>query len=261
MIKLCLAGGLGRMGRMIASLAQEETDIKILSVWEGAAVVSQVSDYAAATGYSKNPVTVTTEGARAVERSDVVIDFATSAVFDEIVKACDDFSKPLVTGTTAIPDKEARLKSLATKVAVVSSPNMAVGVNVLFGVCEMLGSVMGASSDIEIVESHHRTKKDVPSGTALEIGRILGDVTGKEVVVGRPAGSAERGGEIVIHSLRVGDVAGKHTVGFSPEGETLEITHTARSRACFAAGALRAARFAAASSPGLFSMRDVLNLK
>jgi 4-hydroxy-tetrahydrodipicolinate reductase len=191
----------------------------------------------------------------------VVVDFATNTVFDEIVKVCGDLSKPLVTGTTAISDKDAKLKPLAGRVAVVSAPNMAVGMNVLFGICEKLGLVMGKASDIEIVESHHRTKKDVPSGTALEIGRILGESTGKRIVVGRPAESGERGDEIVIHSLRVGDVAGTHTVGFSPEGESLEITHTARSRACFAAGALRAARFAAASPPGLYSMRDVLGLK
>jgi 4-hydroxy-tetrahydrodipicolinate reductase len=249
------------MGRMIASLASAEADIKIASVWESPDAIAQASDYATATGYSKNPVELTADGARAAELADVVVDFATAAVFDEIVKVCESLARPLVTGTTAIPGKDQKVKPLAGKAAVVSAPNMAVGMNVLFGLCETLARVMGKTSDIEIVESHHRTKKDVPSGTALEIGRILGESTGKKVVVGRSAESVKRGDEIVIHSLRVGDVAGTHTVGFSPEGESLEITHTARSRACFAAGALRAARFAAATPPGLYSMRDVLGLK
>jgi 4-hydroxy-tetrahydrodipicolinate reductase len=261
MLKLCLVGGLGRMGRAIASASEREAGIEIVSVWEDGAAISRVSDYGAATGYLKNRVTMSSDGAEAVALSDVVVDFAASAVFDKIVKVCERLSKPLVTGTTAIPDKEARLESLAAKAAVVSAPNMAVGVNVLFGLCETLGRVMGRSSDIDIVESHHRTKKDAPSGTALEVGRILGKMTGKKIVVGLPAGGAGRGDEIVIHSIRAGDVTGRHTVGLSPEGETLEITHTARSRGCFAAGALRAAVFAASSPPGLYSMRDVLNLK
>jgi 4-hydroxy-tetrahydrodipicolinate reductase len=261
MLKVCLAGGLGRMGKTIAALAAKETDVEVVSAWESPQVVSQVADYGAATGYSKSPVILSSDGARAVEVCDVVVDFAISEVFSEIVKACEDLSKPLVTGTTGIPDKEARLRALAAKAAVVSAPNMAVGVNVLFGLCKTLGEVMGGSSDIEIVESHHRTKVDVPSGTALEIGRILGAATGRKVVVGRPAGTARRGDEVVIHSLRAGDIPGRHTVCLASDGETIELTHTARSRGCFAVGALRAARFAASSPPGLYDMRDVLGLK
>ena len=249
------------MGRAIASAAEKEGDLEVVSVWEDEAAISQVADYGTATGYLKNRVTLSSDGAEAAGPADIVVDFAAGTVFDEIVEVCGRLSKPLVTGTTAIPDKEAKLKSLATRVAVVSAPNMAVGVNVLFGLCETLARVMGRSSDIDIVESHHRTKKDAPSGTALEIGRILGEITGKKVVAGRPAEGAARGDQIVIHSLRAGDIPGRHTVDFSPEGETLEITHTARSRDCFAAGALRAARFVAASPPGLYSMRDVLGLR
>jgi 4-hydroxy-tetrahydrodipicolinate reductase len=177
------------------------------------------------------------------------------------VHACEELGKPLVSGTTSVDDKESRLAGLAEKVPVVSAPNMSVGVNAAFAVSEALARTIGKDSDIEIVETHHRTKRDVPSGTALEIARIIGDGTGKPVKVGRVEENPERGDEIVIHSLRAGDVPGKHTVAFSSAGETLEIVHTAQSRACFAAGVVRAVRYVADAGPGLYNMIDVLGLK
>lgn len=249
------------MGRAIAALVDREADLRVISVWETEEAIGRVSDYLGVTTYSKNPVMLTSDGSRAVGTCDVVVEFTSSGAFDGIVEACVEVSKPLVTGTTAIDHKDAKLARLASKAAVVSAPNMAVGVNVIFGLCEVIGRVIGGSADIEIVESHHRTKKDAPSGTALEMGRILGEAAGKAVAVGRHLASGERTDEIFIHSLRVGDVAGKHTIVVSPRGETLEITHTAQSRECFAAGALHAARFAADSPPGLYTMLDVLNLR
>lgn len=261
MINLCLVGGLGRMGRAIAELVGAETDIRITSVWEAVGMVAEDRDYASATGYTGSSVKVTSDGMAAAETCDVVVDFATPAVFDRVVAVCTEAQKPLVTGTTAIPDKEAKLGQLCELVAVVNAPNMSVGVNVVFGMCESLARVLGSVSDIEIIESHHRTKRDVPSGTALEMGRIMSAVTGKPLQVARGSEAALRSDEIVIHSLRVGEVAGKHTVVLAPKGEILEITHTAQSRACFAAGALKAARYAVQSPPGLYSMADVLGLK
>jgi 4-hydroxy-tetrahydrodipicolinate reductase len=260
MLDLCLVGGLGRMGRAIAARVMSEADVRIVSVWEAPGVVGGTPDYGAATGYVKNKIELTSDGDAAVGCAQVVIDFASNTVFDEVVEACRRDAKPLVTGTTAVKDKETRLMRLSEAVAVVSAPNMATGVNVVFGLCRAAAEILGETSDIEIVEAHHRTKKDVPSGTALEIGRILGDATGKPIGVGRRSDSGLRSDEITIHSLRVGDVAGKHTVVFTPPGEVLEITHTAQSRACFAAGALLAARFASQSPPGLYSMLDVLGL-
>ena len=175
-----------------------------------------------------------------------------------MVRVCEDASKPLVTGTTGIDNKEALLASLARKAAVVSAPNMSVGVNSLLRLCEGLAGDIGELSDIEIVEAHHRTKKDVPSGTALEMARLIGARAGKRVVLGRTGTAGGRSDEIVIHSLRMGDVPGIHTVVFSLKGETLEVTHTAQSRECFAVGALRAARFVAKARPGLYSVLDVL---
>jgi 4-hydroxy-tetrahydrodipicolinate reductase len=252
---------MGRMGRVIASLVVGTQDLEITSVFETPDAVHSTDDYGVETGYSKNPVFLTSDAPEAVGRADAVVDFSLPQAFDEIMAACTEAVKPLVTGTTGIERKSERLGPLAGKVAVVSAPNMSVGMNVVFALCHRLGDVMGKTSDLEIVETHHRTKKDVPSGTAVEIAGILSARTGKPVIVGRPAGVGERADEIAVHSLRAGDVAGSHSVFITPRGESLEITHTARSRVCFAEGALRAVRFAVRSSPGLYSMLDVLGLE
>ncbi len=265
MKRICLVGGLGRMGREIARAVSGEEDLAISSVWESPEALRLAAgdtvDYATAAGYGKNPVVLTSEGATAVAAADVVVDFSLSPAFDQVVRACEDAGRPLVSGTTAVKDKESRLAGLAAKVPVVSAPNMSVGVNAVFAISGILAGVIGKSSDVEIVETHHRTKRDVPSGTALEIARIIGRAAGKTVKVGRTGDNAGRGEEIVIHSLRAGDVAGKHVVVFSAAGESLEIVHTAQSRACFAAGVLRAVRFVAEAEPGLYNMLDVLGLK
>ena len=260
MIRLCLAGGLGRMGRVIASVVSDHDDVEIVSVFETLEAIDVVDDYGTAVGYSRNPVTLTDSADEAVAGADAVVDFSLPSAFDAVVSACARASRPLVTGTTGIAGKQQKLEALSKRVAVVSAPNMSVGMNVVFGLCHRLGTVMGKTSDLEIVEVHHRTKKDIPSGTAAEIAGILSSRTGKPVVVGRSAGTGERGDEIAVHSLRAGDVPGSHSVFITPQGETLEIKHTARSRVCFAEGALRAVRFVVRASPGLYSMLEVLGL-
>jgi 4-hydroxy-tetrahydrodipicolinate reductase len=249
------------MGKAVASLAEPAEDMRIVSVFETDGVVGTAGDYGKAAGYSKNPVTMTSSAAEAFRGCDVVVDFSLPGAFDKIVAACTEVSKPLVTGTTGIAEKQEKLRALAERAAVVSAPNMSVGMNVVFALCHRLAKVMGTISDLEIVETHHRTKMDVPSGTAREIARILSDGTGKPVMVGRPAGNCRRADEIAVHSLRAGDVPGSHSVFLTPPGETLEIAHTARSRVCFAQGALRAARFVIGASPGLYSMLEVLGLE
>jgi len=243
MLRLCLVGGLGRMGKAIASLAEDTTDVEIASVWESGAAIRLSGDFARSTGYAKNAVEVAAEGEAAVQGADVVIDFSLPEAFSEVVRVCEQSKKPLVTGTTGVTDKPARLASLASKVAVVASPNMATGVAAVFRLCDAVAREIGRNSDIEIVETHHRGKRDRPSGTALELARVVSAVTGDQVP---------------IHSLRVGDVPGRHTVVFALKGETIEITHNALSRDCFAAGALLAARFVARARPGLYTMLDVI---
>jgi 4-hydroxy-tetrahydrodipicolinate reductase len=261
MIRLCLAGGLGKMGRVIASLVADSGDIEISSVLETPGAIGSVPDYAGAAGYTRNAVVLTSDAKMAAAKADVVVDFSLPGAFDGVIQACDIAAKPLVTGTTGILDKEAGLAALAGKVPVVSAPNMSVGMNMVFALCRKAGCIIGKTADIEIVETHHRTKKDVPSGTARGIAAILSELTGKPIVIGRTGDTSVRGDEIVIHSLRAGDVPGNHSVIFASEGEVVEISHTARSRICFAEGALRAARFVMEAPPGLYSMLDVLGLE
>jgi len=259
MIRICLVGGLGRMGRAIAEAAQAVEDVAIVAVWEHPDIIASHPDYALETKYSRNEVVVTDTGKVAAQGCDVIVDFSSPAVFERVVGVAYELEKPLVTGTTGIESKSSRLEDLARKVAVVDAPNMATGVNVLFKLAEVAGRALGGVADIEIVEAHHRTKKDSPSGTALRLGKILSEITQAEVVSREFA--PERGGEIRIHSLRMGSVPGLHSVNFAMEGEVLEIRHTALSRLCFATGAIRAAVFASHASPGLYDMRDVLGLR
>jgi 4-hydroxy-tetrahydrodipicolinate reductase len=258
MLDLCLVGGLGRMGKALAVMVEADSGVRIVSVWETAYAIGETEDYGRATGYSKNPVLVTASGADAVRPCRVVVDFSLPQAFPDVVRVCEELAKPLVTGTTGIEGKDTVLASLARKVAVVSAPSMAAGVTAMAHLADAAAGEVGRGADIEIVEAHHRGKRDVPSGTALELARVISARAGKRVVVGRAQGPAARSDELVIHSLRVGDVPGTHTVVFSLRGETLEITHTAQSRDCFAAGALRAARFVAEVAPGLYGMSDVL---
>ncbi len=260
MLDICLVGGLGRMGKAICSVAQKSNDTRIVSVWEAAEAIKGVSDFAHHSGYTKNQVLLTSQGEEAVSRADVILDFSTPDAFEMIISVCEKLSKPLVTGTTGIARKEERLRSLSEKVAVVSAPNMACGVNLFLAACEYLARHIPQGTDVEIVETHHRGKKDVPSGTALEIARRISRLLSGQIVVGRTEGSQVRGKEIVVHSLRMGDVPGIHSVLYSLQGETIEFKHTALSRECFAAGALQAAHFVSQSPPGLYTMSDVLGL-
>jgi 4-hydroxy-tetrahydrodipicolinate reductase len=261
MIKICLVGGLGRMGREIANQVISSNGIIISSVIERADLIKDVKDYRSLTGYSKNTVTLTSDFATGIDGCDVVVDFSTPEAFEQLLHILTSVPKPLVTGTTGIEGKKERLKSLAKKVCVVDAPNMALGVNLVFKIVEMMANVLKEGYDIEIVEVHHRMKKDSPSGTALALANIVGQIQGREVVMGRKGGLGERGGEVVIHSLRIDGVPGEHTIVFASEEETVELKHIARARRAFAMGAIEAVRFAAKAMPGLYDMIDVLGLR
>ena len=175
--------------------------------------------------------------------------------------------KPLVIGTTGhTPEEKETLRQIAQKIPIVWTSNYSTGVNTLFWLARKTAEILGPDFDIEIVEMHHRHKKDAPSGTADTLGRILAEVRGKQYEQiarhGRQGLVGERScDEIGMHSLRGGDVVGDHTVIFASQGERVELTHKASSRETFANGALRAAQWALTQSPGLYSMQDVLGLK
>lgn len=195
---------------------------------------------------------------------DVVIDFSHAGAIEGISAACLEARKPLVMGTTGHSEaNRALLETTAKSVPVVYSPNFSVGVNTLFWLTRKAAELLGHGFDLEIIETHHRLKKDAPSGTAKKLGEILCQVRDldfeKNVRYGREGMPGERpDAEVGIHSVRGGDVVGDHTVIFAAQGERLELTHKASSRETFAAGALRAARWVAKKPPGLYSMEDVL---
>jgi len=181
-------------------------------------------------------------------------------------RAAAGLGMAMVLGTTGLDESEtAAVKQAAEKIPVVWSPNMSLGVNVLFALARQAAGILGVRYDVEIVEAHHKHKKDAPSGTALRLAHEVAAGRNQDfeaaAVYGRRGQTGERpAGQIAIHSLRLGDVVGDHTISFAVDGERLELSHHATSRDAFAVGALRAAMWVAGRKPGLYDMRDVLGM-
>jgi 4-hydroxy-tetrahydrodipicolinate reductase len=196
----------------------------------------------------------------------VMIDFSNPAGAMRCLETCVQRKIPLVIGTTGLDERQAsKVRAAAKIIPVVFTPNMSVGVSLLLKIVGEIARALGPEYDVEIVETHHRFKKDAPSGTALKLAEAVAKATGREIarnaVFGRHGPSSERrAGEIGIHAVRAGDVVGEHTVTFAALGERVELTHKVGSRETFAHGALRAAKFLLTRKPGLYSMLDVLGL-
>ena len=242
-MKIAIVGAAGRMGRKLCELAAG-TDME---------VVSKVD---AAEGYDK------TWG----EGVEGVIDFSWhAAVPDGVSKAAKE-GIPYVIGTTGLtPAEQEAVDAAAKKIPVVQSGNYSLGINLLIGLVRKAAAMLGPGYDIEVVEMHHRHKKDAPSGTALMLAKAAAEGRGvdfaKNAVFGRSGETGERcTDEIAVHALRGGSVVGDHTVMFAGDLERVELVHKAQDRAAFAAGALKAAAWAAGKAPGLYTMRDVLGL-
>jgi 4-hydroxy-tetrahydrodipicolinate reductase len=205
--------------------------------------------------------------ANVIGKADVVIDFSAHAATLEIARLCAKHKKALVIGTTGHTESDAsEIKKLKTKIPIVWASNFSTGVNTLFWLTRKAAEILGPDFDLEVVEMHHRLKKDAPSGTAKSLAEILADVRklqlneaarhGREGLVGERTKN-----EIGVHAIRGGDVVGDHTVIFANVGERVELTHKASSRDTFANGALRAAQWVVKQKPGLYNMQDVLGLK
>ena len=205
--------------------------------------------------------------AAALPACDAVIDFTHADSTVAVAEACAAAGKILVIGTTGHNDADrARISEISKKIPVVFAPNFSVGVNTLFWLTRKATEILGPDFDLEVVEMHHRLKKDSPSGTARRLAEILAEVReldyDKNVMHGREGMVGERQKtEIGMHAVRGGDVVGDHTVIYANVGERVELTHKASSRDTFAKGALRAARWAQGQKPGLYDMQDVLGLK
>lgn len=263
-IKIIVSGCCGKMGLRILNLAAAEGDFEIVGAVEKEGHQLLNRDIGELLGIGQLGVLVTPDLEGVIEEADVLIEFSTPSATAGHIKTCVQYKKPTVIGTTGIVDEELEvIKNAASKIPIVFSPNMSVGVNLLFSLVGEVARKLSEDYDVEIIEAHHKFKKDAPSGTAKKLAEIIQDARGKthlkDLIYGREGLVAERKkGQIGIHAIRAGDIVGEHTVVFAGTGERIELTHRAHSRDTFAKGALMAARFIAEKSPGLYSMQDVL---
>jgi 4-hydroxy-tetrahydrodipicolinate reductase len=199
--------------------------------------------------------------------ADVAIDFSTPATVDKTIDYCLENSTAFVLGTTGLSDQQReKIKAASERIPVVYGTNMSVGMNVLFALVGKVASMLGDEYDIEVIEQHHRFKKDAPSGSALTLAENICKATGRDfpgcIRHGRSGKDAPRQkGDIGVHAVRAGDITGIHSVMFGTLGEKLTLNHTAHSRDTFARGALRAAEWLTGKKPGSYAMTDVLGLK
>ena len=242
--KIIIAGARGRMGVALIACAKNFRELEVV------ATIGRHDDLAAV-----------------IDQCDAVIDFSAHAATVKIAQLCAEHQKALVIGTTGHTETDTfEIKQHQKKIPIVWASNFSTGVNTLFWLTRKAAEILGSDFDLEVVEMHHRLKKDAPSGTAKSLAEILADVRkvhlneaarhGREGIVG-----ARTQSEIGVHSIRGGDVVGDHTVIFANIGERVELTHKASSRDTFANGALRAALWLVKQKPGLYDMQDVLGLK
>jgi len=265
--KLAVVGVGGRMGRALidASHHSENTSLAVALVRDGSPLVGQDAGIVAGIGHIG--VAVTHDMPGACGDFDVLIDFTSPAAVASHIKLCREHGRAIVVGTTGLNRAQRTLmEEAAADIPIVFAPNMSVGVNVVLNLLEQAARVLGDEFDIEIVEAHHRHKVDAPSGTALRMGEVVADATGRNLeqcaIYGREGITGARDAKTIgFATVRGGDIVGDHTVLFAGIGERVEITHKASSRMTFAKGAVRAATWVAGKPAGLYDMQDVLGLK
>lgn len=255
-----ILGPSGRMGQALLAAAGTRTDVRIAAALDR-------SD-ALVIGKEVAPGVIATALIdAALAAAPVYIDFTTPASTAAIATAARSRKVAAVVGTTGLTtEAEAALDALAEVAAVVGAPNFSVGVNLLLGLCALAAKALGTDWDAEIVELHHKAKRDAPSGTALGLARAIAEARGQDLAtVGRFSRHGDVGarprGEIGAMAVRGGDVVGEHTTYFFGAGERIELSHRATDRAIFAHGALRAARWAVDQGPGRYDMLDVLGMR
>lgn len=267
MIKTVVSGAAGRMGTRIVALMRDLNELALHGAIESSSHPALGSDAGLIAGIGNAGVSITADIAAALSGAQALIDFSHAESSLAIIRAAAEKGVPTVIGTTGISKYGVEeISRLAEKIPIVFAPNMSVGVNLLFKVLADVAKVLGDDYDIEIVEAHHRMKKDAPSGTAMKMAQVIAEAVGRNL---DEVGVYERKGmigertrkEIGIQTVRAGDIVGEHTVMFCTPGERVEITHKASSRDTFAKGALRAAAWIADRKPGLYTMQDVLGLR
>ncbi len=262
-LKIAIAGAGGRMGRRLIALASADPSLSCIAALEQSGSQALGQDAGTLAGVAPLSVEIREDAETAF---DVLIEFSLPAGTMQWLKACRSRGCAVVIGTTGHDDEQSeRIKQASESIAVLKAPNMSVGVNVMLRLARTMAGTLDESFDVEITEAHHRFKVDAPSGTAIALrDEVIEGRSGKAgadvpVVHGRHGKTGQRSpGEIGMHSLRIGDVVGRHSVAFGTLGETVTLSHEAHSRDTFACGALRAAKWIADKPPGLYSMQDVL---
>ncbi len=266
MVKAIVAGAGGRMGGRIIAMISQTDGIEVSAAFERPDSPSVGKDAGVVAGVGELGVKIEDSLDAVIDKGDVIIDFTFHEASVQHAKKASEKARAMVIGTTGFTQEEyALLDEYSKGFPLVLAPNMSVGVNLLYKLLETAATVLGDDYDVEIVEAHHRMKKDAPSGTALQLGRVVAKALGRDfdevAVFERHGMIGERSPkEIGIQTIRAGDIVGEHTVLFGGIGERIEITHKASSRDTFAKGAVRAAKWVVGKPAGRYSMQDVLGL-
>jgi 4-hydroxy-tetrahydrodipicolinate reductase len=267
MVKIVVAGAAGRMGGRIIHMIQQNPETDLVGAFEHPGHKSVGEDGGSVAGIGELGIKICGSMDEAIKGTNVLIDFTHPESTLANTRRASEKGIATVIGTTGITEEGVtEIKTLAKKIPCVMAPNMSVGVNVMFKIAGEMARILGNDYDMEILEAHHRLKKDAPSGTAMRLGQILADAVDRDLekvgVFGRKGMIGERTDEeIGIQTWRAGDIAGEHTVMFGGIGERLELVHRAHNRDNFARGAVRAALWITGKPAGLYDMQDVLGLK
>jgi len=254
------------MGRTIVSCIEDTDGVDISGGTENSGNSLIGCDIGELAGIGKKNILVEDNLEKAVQACDVIIDFTSPDSSMQTLQEAVKEIKPLVIGTTGFSsEQKQQIAQASKKNRCVMAPNMSIGVNVLFKVVSDMAKALGDAYDVEIVEAHHKFKKDAPSGTAVRISEIVADALNRNIdevgVYGRKGITERTPKEIGVHTLRAGDIVGEHRVLFGGMGENLEIFHRAQSRDTFARGAIRAAKWLVNQPVGLYDMQDVLGFR
>ena len=263
---IIVGGAAGRMGMRIVALLGEAPALRLAAALEAATHASLGRDAGEVAGAGRLGVPITGDPKTAITHDRMLVEFSVPEASLEHLRLVAAAGARAVIGTTGFSAAQREeIAVLARRAAILVAPNMSVAVTLAFKVLALMAKALGDSYDVEITETHHRFKKDAPSGTAVRMAEVIAEALGRDLsqvgVYGRHGLPGERTNkEIGVMSLRSGDVVGEHTVSFGTLGERLELTHRAHSRDTFARGALRAARWMVGRPPGLYSMHDVLGI-
>ncbi len=264
-LRVAIAGASGRMGRMLIEAVHAADDCQLVGALDIPGSATLGTDATGFLGHTSG-VPITADLNTGLQHADVLIDFTRPEGTLEHLRVCRQRGVKAVIGTTGFTDaQKAEIAAAAQDVAIVMAPNMSVGVNVTLKLLQMAAKALATGYDIEVIEAHHRHKVDAPSGTALKMGEVIAEALGRDLkdcaVYAREGVTGERDpSSIGFATIRGGDIVGDHTVLFAGTGERIEIIHKSSSRATYAQGSLRAARFLAGQPRGLFDMFDVLGL-